>query len=388
LTGGGSGGHITPLLPLARALKHKVPDCRVVYIGLKGEKLGGLQARYQAFDEVYSVSSGKFRRYHGQNLLQRLLDVKTILLNLRDLFRVVRGTLTARGLLRRLSPDVVFSKGGYVVVPVGLAAKSRHIPIVTHDSDTVPGLANRFIGKWAAVHATGMPPHYYSYDPKTMVYTGIPVDDRIKTVTAKLQSDYKKHLKIDHAAKVLMVGGAGHGARDLNHHLIAISADLLAQIPNLQILHISGQEHLQDVQNAYADKLNSSQIQQVRVIDFTPDFYQYTGAADLVITRAGATTIAELALQHKAVLLIPAPFLTGGHQLQNAKALAELGAAEVLENDVSAEQLLNKVVNLLNNQQKRHELADNIGKTAHPEAAKQLAEVIVNTAQKNKDANI
>ena len=114
-----------------------------------------------------------------------------------------------------------------------------------------------------------------------------------------------------------------------------------------------------------------------------PIFYQYSGAADLVVSRAGATTIAELALQHKAVLLIPAAFLTGGHQLQNAKSLADLNAAEVLDNDVPNDKLLSTILSLLNDDQKRDILAENIAQAAHPRAARELAEIIINTAQKH-----
>ena len=383
MTGGGSGGHITPLLPLARALKAQDPDCRIIYIGLKNEKLPGLENRFEAFDGVYRIVSGKFRRYHGQSLLQRLLDLKTMFLNLRDLLRVARGTLSARRLLQRLKPDIVFSKGGYVVVPVGLAAKSKRIPIITHDSDTVPGLANRLIGKWAVIHATGMPPQYYPYDQKTISYTGIPVDERIKIVTHQLQSDYKKQLKIDPQAKVLLIGGAGHGARDLNQHIINVSEELLNGVSSLHILHICGQAHIDTVKQSYRAKLTPEMLERVTVVGFTANFYLYSGAADLVISRAGATTIAELAAQHKAVLLIPAPFLTGGHQLQNAKALKDLKAVEVLDNDVPDEKLLNTIVRLLNDDPKRITLAENLAQTAHPQAAKELAEIIINTAQKH-----
>lgn len=381
MTGGGSGGHITPLLPLAHELKKRSPDCRIIYIGLKGERISGLESRYGAFDAVYRITSGKFRRYHGQSLISRVTDFKTIWLNLRDLFEVVRGTMAARRLMRRLKPDVVFSKGGFVVVPVGLAARSRHIPIITHDSDAVPGLANRFIGKWASIHATGMPPEYYPYDPKTISYTGIPVDERIKKVSPQMQADYKKQLNIEPSYTVLLVGGAGHGARDLNHHVTNIADELFSKVSKLHILHLSGDQHLSDVIEAYKSKLNTEQFKNITVVGFTPEFYKYSGAADLVVTRAGATTIAELALQRKAVLLIPAPFLTGGHQLQNAKALTDASAARLVDNDASDNELLSTITDLLTNDHERSKLADNLNKTAHPNAAADLAEIIINTAE-------
>src|SRR5579871_6454125 len=100
LTGGGSGGHITPLLSLARALKQKDPKCRIVYIGWKGEKIEGLQERYKIFDDVRLISSGKYRRYYGQSFLANLIDIKTLALNIRDFFRVLRGIGEARKILK------------------------------------------------------------------------------------------------------------------------------------------------------------------------------------------------------------------------------------------------------------------------------------------------
>ena len=194
LTGGGSGGHITPLLSLARALKLFEPTCRVVYIGLRGEKIGGLAERFQVFDEIYYVPAGKFRRYHGESLLAHLVDVRTMMLNVRDFFRVIRGIFSARRILKQIGPDVVFSKGGFVAVPVGIASRLLHVPIVTHDSDSLAGLANRIVGRWAVVHATGMPADGYSYPKKTIRYVGIPVDERIKPVSLAAQADFKRQI--------------------------------------------------------------------------------------------------------------------------------------------------------------------------------------------------
>src|SRR5581483_635711 len=129
LTGGGSGGHITPLLSLAHELKKQKPACKIIYIGLKGEKVEGLQGRYDAFDEVCHIAAGKFRRYHGQTLVANLTDVKTQVLNSRDLYRLVRGLHSAERIIKKEKSAVVFSKGGFVAVPVGLAARILSVPI-------------------------------------------------------------------------------------------------------------------------------------------------------------------------------------------------------------------------------------------------------------------
>lgn len=384
MTGGGSGGHITPLLSLAHELKRQAPSSKIVYIGLKKEKIGGLQGRYTIFDEIFFTNSGKFRRYHGENLLSQLVDVKTLILNIADFFKVIAGIFGSMRLLGKINPDIVFSKGGYVAVPVGIAAKFRQIPIVTHDSDIVAGLANRIIGRWATIHATGMPPEYYSYPKETIRYVGIPVDERIKEITSDLKSRYKNDIGAAPDQQVVVIGGAGLGARDVNNHIINISPTLLQKHANLKLYHIAGTTHEKEVNRLYDETLSKTDRLKVEVLSFTDEFYKYTGAADLVITRAGATTIAELAMQGKPVILIPAPHLTGGHQLKNAQQLQKSEAAVVADNDISDQELLVLVEDLLNDQNKREIIGQNLKNLAKPEAAARLAEVLLTVAGRNR----
>src|SRR3569833_1912001 len=152
LTGGGSGGHITPLLSLAHELKHQAPSCQIVYIGFKGDHFDSLKLPSSDFDFMAFIQAGKFRRYHGESFISHIFDIKTLALNVRDFFRVILSTGRSLRILRKTRPDVVFSKGGFVAVPVGIAAHLLRIPIVTHDSDSVPGLANRIVGRWAMLH--------------------------------------------------------------------------------------------------------------------------------------------------------------------------------------------------------------------------------------------
>lgn len=382
MTGGGSGGHITPLLSLARALKKENKACKIIYIGWKGEKVEGLSSQFSAFDQVRAVPAGKFRRYYGQSFLAHLIDVRSLFLNVRDFFRLLRGIVAARRLLKKTRPDVVFSKGSFVAVPVGIAAKLLGIPIVTHDSDTVPGLANKIIGRWALVHTTGMPAGHYPYPSETIHEVGIPVDERIKAVSKELQKEFKKDLGLSADHPVLLVSGGGLGARDLNSMVIAAAPELLLRVQNLQLIHITGTKHEQLVKNKYSQVLGENQLGRVKVIGFSSEFYRLTGAADLIISRAGATTLAELAIQAKATILIPAPFLTGGHQLKNAQQLKKTGAAEVLSSDAKPEELVNTAARLLLDEARSRELGSKLGAGAHPEAADKLAELLLGIATK------
>lgn len=381
MTGGGSGGHITPLLPLARALKAADPKCQVIYIGLKGDKLNNLEDSYKVFNKVSYVSSGKFRRYHGESLLSHLADIKTLWLNFRDIFKVFYGTVQAFRLLGKYKPDVVFSKGGYVVVPVGIAARLRGVPIITHDSDAVPGLANRLIGRWSKLHTTGMREQYYHYPSGSIKQVGIPVDERLKAVDAALQKKLKRDIDLPPDCKMLLVAGGGHGSQTINQLMAKISPQLLNNNPSLQIVHISGSGHQDSLAERYRRELGTEMPKRVRVLGFSSDFYVYSGAADLVLARAGATTLAELAIQRKASIIIPSPFLTAGHQLKNAEELTTFDAAEVLSNDVEPQKLLSILDELLQNEQRREQLAHNIGSLAHPRAAVQIAAILLEAAK-------
>ncbi|OVE79385.1 hypothetical protein BVY00_00455 [bacterium G20] len=377
LTGGGSGGHITPLLSLAHALKAKDPKCRIIYIGLKGDKIETTGGRYEVFDSICYISSGKFRRYHDESLASHLKDPKTLALNFVDVFKVVLGTFSAWRLLKKHRPSVIFSKGGYVVVPAGVAAHILGVPIVTHDSDAAAGLANRIIGRWAQVHATGMPAHYYSYPKDTIRYTGIPIDERVKPVNEDLQRLLRRLVDLPADSLVLVVAGGGLGSQRLNELMIKISPSLFEKYPKLRIVHFSGSGHQDSVAEHYRRELGADMPERVKVIGFSSDFYAYTGAADVVLARAGATTLAELAVQQKAAIIIPSPFLTGGHQLRNAEELTTQGAAKVLPNDVSPQKLLKILDELLQNKQMRAELEQKISALARPDAAAKIAEILL-----------
>jgi UDP-N-acetylglucosamine--N-acetylmuramyl-(pentapeptide) pyrophosphoryl-undecaprenol N-acetylglucosamine transferase len=368
-----------PLLSLAHELKKTSKDCRLVYIGLKGESLAGeLSERLKVFDKVYYVPAGKFRRYHGETMLAHLADIKTILLNIRDFFRVLSGIGYSMRLMSRIKPDAVFSKGGFVAVPVGLAAAIKRIPIITHDSDAIPGLANRIIGRFASIHATGMAEGEYSYPRKSIRYVGIPLDERILPVDDKLQGQYKRQVGLPKNSLVLLVGGAGLGAKSINDKMVQIAPKLLESFNNLHIVHVTGQQHSEATKEAYKNVIGD--IKRIKTLGFTAEFYKYTGAADVVVTRAGATTIAELSAQRKAVILIPAPHLAGGHQLKNAAGLEKDGAVETVDDTAPADELEKAITGLLSDNKRRRRLADKLAGAAKHGAAKELAALLLQAA--------
>jgi len=377
LTGGGSGGHITPLLSLAQELRAQQPNAQIIYIGHKGDNFDTLGLPKHDFDFLSFINAGKFRRYHGESFISHLADIKTLALNIRDVFRVIKSIGTAYRILSRTRADVVFAKGGFVSVPVGIAARIKRIPIVTHDSDAVSGLANRIVGRWANVKATGMPVSFYKSGRAHLEYVGIPLDAKIVPVTPSLQASYKHHLELASTAKVLLVAGGGLGSLKLNQLIVSAASRLLQANDELAIVHITGQQHLESTKAAYGDSVDKIQLRRISCISFTPEFYKFSGAADLILSRAGATVIAEFAVQAKACIIVPSPFLAGGHQLKNAEELAAHDAAVVLREDTDVDELTGVITHLLNDDKRRYELASNIHKLAKPGAGAKLAKIIL-----------
>lgn len=381
--GGGSGGHITPTIAVASEIKKQQSNTELEYILGRGDKLSDVVKEKDIFENVHHVFSGKFRRFHGGGLLQ-FLDIPTTLKNIRDMFLVLIGFVQSVLLLRKLKPDALFIKGGFVGVPVGLAAALLKIPFVTHDSDAVPGLANRIIGRWAAKHAVAMPVEHYSYPKGRTTQVGNPVSDKYTLVTAALQKSYKESFGLPSDAQVVFVTGGGLGAHRLNMSVAALAKQLLGRHPQAVILHISGRGKEDEVIQAYAKALNESELERVVLEPFVTDMYRYSGAADVSVVRAGANTLAELATQAKACIIVPNPQLTGGHQLKNAELLKERGAVTIVDDEAvskNPELLLQQIEALLDSPQKRLELARNLHSTSFEDSAQQLAQIVLSVAE-------
>lgn len=383
LVGGGSGGHITPLLAVAEELKKQPYDVKLIYIGQTGDKLLDVPQQHASIDETFSIRAGKFRRYHGEGLKQ-LLDIKTFLKNLRDFFFVVIGIWQAFWLLGKIKPKVIFIRGGFVGVPVGLAAALRRIPYITHDSDAIASLANRIISRWATYHAVALPKKLYSYPQDKTETVGVPVNGRFMRVTKDQKATYRRELKLKPDQEVIFVSGGGNGAKRLNEAVIHSVVPLLKSRPQLVIIHGTGRDHAAETNQQYRQLLDSQEAKRVRAEGFFDDLYRQSGAADIVITRAGATSLAEFAIQQKCCIIVPNPQLTGGHQTKNARYMATQKAALVLEDETIAQEpskLEETLLELLDNPSERLVLAKNLAEFAKPRAVKDLCQLLLETIE-------
>jgi len=382
MTGGGSGGHITPILVVARELKRLRPDVKIVYISHAGDSLDDVVADDKSIDEMHSVRAGKFRRYNGEGWRQ-LLDFQTIWLNIRDAFNILAGIWQSFWLLGRIRPSIIFTRGSYVSVPVCLSGALRRIPYITHDSDAIPSLTNKIIAKWATLHAVALPEELYPYPIDKTLTVGVPISEDYQLVTDKLRQAYRRELKLDGYKQILFVTGGGLGSERVNNAVIANAPDLLARYPGLAIVHVTGRLHEEKVRAAYQAELPAGTALRVAVKGFVNNLYLYSGAANVVVARGGATNLAEFAVQGKTCIIIPNPLLTGGHQLKNTSALRDIGAiVEMTEEQIDQELRLSSVVaDLLDHPDRAAKIGQAFANFAKPDAAHHLAELLLEKAK-------
>ncbi len=314
LTGGGSAGHVTPNIALLPALGEA--DFQVTYIG----SYDGIEKRLISdFDIPYvGISTGKFRRY---------LDIK----NLTDPFRVIKGFGEARKFLKQYKPDVVFSKGGFVSVPVVRAAASLDIPCIIHESDMTPGLANKLCIPVAHKVCCNFPETLKLIPPSKAVLTGSPIRKELAMGNKLLGYDL---CGFTANKPVIMVIGGSLGASNVNR---AIRDALPKLLEDFQVVHLCGKDK---VDNLLLNTPGYKQFEYVKA-----ELKDLFAMADLVISRAGANAICELLALKKPNILIPLPASSSrGDQILNAQSFEAQGFSMVInEDDLTTNDLVDKI---------------------------------------------
>ncbi len=322
LTGGGTAGNVTPniaLIPRLRELNYDI--CYIgSYDGIEKKLIEEFHIPY------YGISSGKLRRY---------FDPK----NFSDPFKVLKGISEARRTLKELKPDIVFSKGGFVSVPVVLAAKRLHIPVIIHESDLTPGLANKICIPSAAKVCCNFPETLSHLPAGKAVLTGSPIRQEL------LRGNAIAALEFCHFTAnkpVILVMGGSLGSAAINDTIRGVLPELLK---NFQVIHLCGKgkldPHLTDVQGY---------VQFEYIKDELRDLF---ALADIVISRAGANAICELLALHKPNILIPlSAKASRGDQILNARSFEAQGFSIVLEEEsVTNLTLLNAIQTLMDNKE-------------------------------------
>lgn len=375
VSGGGTGGHITPVLAVIGALKARVNEIDLLWVG----QALGMEERIVAAAGIdfASIKAGKFRRMHATHVIQKIFNPSTFGLNARDSLRVVSGIYQSLGIIRRFKPDVIFIKGGYVGLPLGIAAGWLRVPFIIHESDLEPGLANRILARRAVRVAVGFPVDKYSgFAPHKLVYTGNPV--RPELVSAD-PAKARRHFGLSAKLPVVLVTGGSQGAREINSAIVAALPQLIQQF---QIIHQTGEHEIESVK-FQVNRLRLAHPERYHPVAFlTDDMAEALAAADAVIARAGATTIAELALAQKPAILIPNTTMAG-HQVANAQLLARAGAARLInEERITPALLMRELSAITGSAEEREYLIKHLQAFGVPDAPERLAEEIIKVTQR------
>lgn len=324
MTGGGTAGHVTPNIALMPALKEAGFD--IEYIGsINGMEKGLIEATGTPY---HGISSGKLRRY---------FDWK----NFSDPFRVLKGYGQAVSLMKKIKPDVVFSKGGFVSVPVVLAAKHCHIPAIIHESDITPGLANKIAIKGAKKVCCNFPETMKYLPADKAVLTGSPI--RRELFSGNAENAIRLCNFKDHSKPVLLIIGGSLGSKIVNEAVRKVLPELLEKF---YVIHLCGKGNLD---NSLSGTIGYAQFEYA-----SSELTDMFALADMAISRAGANSICELLALHKPNILIPlSAAASRGDQVLNANSFKKQGFSYVLEEEhLTAESLLRAVEEVYDNRQK------------------------------------
>ena len=323
------------------------------------------------------------RRYTNFTFITYLQNFDVVIKNVVDFFKTIGGLFQSFFRLLVNRPDVIFLKGGYVCLPVGVVAHLLRIPYVIHDSDAAPGLTNRVLSKHATKIATGMPLEYYNYPEERAEWTGIPISEEFSPASEAKQCALKKELGFDEKEPLIVVTGGSQGAQHINEAM----REILPQVLKISsVMLIAGRERypemldLKDYEVWEEGELKTN----FRIIEFSAEMYKLFGAADIVISRAGASTMTELSSMAKAVIMVPNEKLPGYHQVKNAAAYEKANAAVVVPDDKMHEDpelLLKAVRRLINHPEEREEISKNLKKFSKDNAAENLAKTVISVAK-------
>lgn len=345
LSGGGTGGHVFPALALARrALAHN-PEDAVLFVG----NPRGIEAN------LVPAHGYPFHGLICSGFAARSLKHKMVALS-----ELTRAVWKGCGIIRRFSPDVVVGFGGYASMPVIIAAALLRIPVVLHEQNAGAGMANRVAAFWARRICVAFPQTLKAFPAKKVCLSGNPVRPELFSIPSARPESMQ-----------LLVFGGSQGARPINECMVSALGLLLQQFPELHVVHQTGKAQGEEIAQAYRAAGYSDRVE---VVDFITDMMTAYTQSTLVVCRAGATTVAELAASGRPALLVPFPQAAADHQTDNARALVDVGAAVMIaQSALTPETLATQISLLLQNRTELFMMA----RRARTVAAKGAADLIL-----------
>ena len=361
LSGGGTAGHINPALALAEVLSARGVDVR--YAGTPQ----GVEARLvsEAGIPFTPFEASGFNRNHPTTIFKGIRLIQ-------------KSTGAAKRWFGEVKPDVVVAFGGYVCIPVGRAAAQLGVPLVVHEQNSVMGMANKYLSKKAAAVCLTYDHAASAVDDKSkVVLTGNPVRS---VVFESTREQGRELLGIPDDARLLLVTGGSLGARHLNQAMCALKDELLSR-PDLHVVHVTGPKELESVQKAMA--LTDEEAKRWQLFGYTNQMGACMAAADAIVSRAGATSLAEISARAIPALLVPFPFATEDHQTTNARAYVDAGCAYMIADaDVETPEFAELVARLVDDADVRASMSEAARAQKTADAACALADVVMRCASR------
>jgi len=360
-TGGGTGGHVFPLVAIVREIRRIYPkkNLEFYYVGPKDDFSAVLLT--QEDFTLKTIVSGKMRRYFSW---QNFIDI---------LFKIPLGVIQSFFLLLEISPDLVFSKGGSGSIAVTFSARLLRIPVFIHESDVVPGLSNQKTSKWAKKIFISFPKTEY-FDLKKTILTGNPIRKEVLEGDEKMAAEI---FNLSLSKPIFLVIGGSQGAEAVNDFVLRIINDLLKEY---EVIHITGNQNIKEV-SAEAQVVEEKDLDRyyhpIGFLDEEKIKHAYK-IADLIISRSGSGSIFEIAAVGKPSILVPLPSAAGDHQSKNAYAYADTGAAIVIEQEnLTPNFFMENIQLLFLHPEKLEEMKQSALAFAKPLAARAIAREIL-----------
>ncbi|HWQ88745.1 MAG TPA: undecaprenyldiphospho-muramoylpentapeptide beta-N-acetylglucosaminyltransferase [Desulfitobacteriaceae bacterium] len=363
VTGGGTGGHIYPALAIARGLLAEDTSTQILYVGTRN----GMEAR------LVPDSGLPFAGISGQGL-PRKIGIET----LKAAGKSLRALWETKRILQQFHPDLVIGTGGYVSGPVVLTAALFGIPTMLHEQNALPGITNRILALFVRKVLVTFPESTaYFGAKKKVVNVGLPVRTEIGQIS---RSEGSAYFGLHPENKTILVTGGSRGALTINQAMITVLKHLAAW-PEIQVIWATGQQTYGQITGKLKTEIADWQRPQWKITGYLEAVPQALACADLYIGRAGAASLAEVAICGKAAILIPYPYAAGNHQEYNARAFVQAGAAKmILDKDLDGEKLWQLIKELLINNSVRAGMAAAAGNLAQPEALKMIVDLCRETA--------
>lgn len=354
ISGGGTGGHIFPAISIANAIKKRYPDSEILFVGAEDRM------------EMKKVPAAG---YQIVGLPVAGFDRKNLLRNIPVLWKLAKSLLMANRVVSKFKPDIAIGVGGYASGPLLKAASRKRIPTLLQEQNSYAGVTNKLLAQNASVICVAYEGMESFFPKEKIVVTGNPCRQDLQPETPK-EIAYK-FFSLSPEKRTILVLGGSLGARTINQSIIQ-NLGLLSD-KNVQILWQAGERYLFDLTTALQNK---PEAKNVHLYDFITRMDLAYQVADLVISRAGASSISELSLLEKPVILVPSPNVAEDHQTKNAMALVNKNAAVIIKDEKAIETLLPMALKTVMEDAALEFLSENIRKMAYPDAAEKIMDEI------------